>query len=264
MPFYAVARGREVGVYGSWDECRQRVDRFPRARYKKFPTSKEAWAFISEVLEGDAAPSRPRRESRKRSHSTLAGDDRSDEDEDDALELLYKNKGSKATLEAPAAKRRHLQPAVAYVDGACQHNGNRGGEACAGYGVHWPNGECPDVREMLVGEKQTNQRAELTASCCALEQARERGLGAVEVRTDSMYTLKGASQWLKKWRSNGWRTTGDSDVKNRDLWQRLDGLLTDVDVKWTHVRGHRGIVGNERADFLARQGAEKRRLRLTQ
>lgn len=30
--FYAVANGRKVGVYGTWDECRKQVDGFAKAR----------------------------------------------------------------------------------------------------------------------------------------------------------------------------------------------------------------------------------------
>ena len=33
--------------------------------------------------------------------------------------------------------------------------------------------------------------------------------------------------------------------------------ITLVQVKWTHVKGHAGILGNERADRLAVAGAMK-------
>ncbi|GAB1297354.1 Ribonuclease H1 [Apodemus speciosus] len=44
--FYAVRRGRRTGVFLSWSECRAQVDRFPAARFKKFATEDEAWAFV--------------------------------------------------------------------------------------------------------------------------------------------------------------------------------------------------------------------------
>ncbi|XP_021569905.1 ribonuclease H1 isoform X3 [Carlito syrichta] len=44
--FYAVRRGRRTGVFLTWDECRAQVDRFPAARFKKFATEDEAWAFV--------------------------------------------------------------------------------------------------------------------------------------------------------------------------------------------------------------------------
>ncbi|XP_040204596.1 ribonuclease H1-like isoform X2 [Rana temporaria] len=47
MP-YAVRRGRRVGVYDNWDECREQVDRYPSARYKKFSSYQEAQNFVEE------------------------------------------------------------------------------------------------------------------------------------------------------------------------------------------------------------------------
>lgn len=44
--FYAVRRGRRTGVFLSWSECKAQVDRFPAARFKKFATEDEAWAFV--------------------------------------------------------------------------------------------------------------------------------------------------------------------------------------------------------------------------
>ncbi|XP_051000253.1 ribonuclease H1 isoform X2 [Acomys russatus] len=44
--FYAVRRGRRTGVFLSWSECKIQVDRFPAARFKKFATEDEAWAFV--------------------------------------------------------------------------------------------------------------------------------------------------------------------------------------------------------------------------
>ncbi|XP_048951961.1 ribonuclease H1 isoform X3 [Canis lupus dingo] len=44
--FYAVRRGRKAGVFQTWSECRAQVDRFPAARFKKFATEEEAWAFV--------------------------------------------------------------------------------------------------------------------------------------------------------------------------------------------------------------------------
>ncbi len=47
MKFYAVRRGRTIGVFDSWDACRKQVFKFPSAEYKAFPTRDEALAFFS-------------------------------------------------------------------------------------------------------------------------------------------------------------------------------------------------------------------------
>ena len=47
--YYVVWTGRQIGVFASWDECRQQVEGFPGARYKGFPTREAAEsAFKSE------------------------------------------------------------------------------------------------------------------------------------------------------------------------------------------------------------------------
>ncbi|KAJ2943857.1 hypothetical protein O0L34_g8184 [Tuta absoluta] len=57
MPFYAVARGRSAGIYGSWAECEAQVKGFSGARYKKFDSPQSAQDFIN--ANGGGAPSAP-------------------------------------------------------------------------------------------------------------------------------------------------------------------------------------------------------------
>ncbi len=45
--FYAVAKGRRVGVFSTWAECERQVKGFTGAKYKKFPTLAEAQEFAS-------------------------------------------------------------------------------------------------------------------------------------------------------------------------------------------------------------------------
>lgn len=46
MKFYAVRRGRQVGVYSNWKACREQVNGYPGAQYKAFSNREEAEAFI--------------------------------------------------------------------------------------------------------------------------------------------------------------------------------------------------------------------------
>ena len=46
MPFYAVANGRDVGVFLSWDECNNSVKGYKNASYKKFDNREQAEEFI--------------------------------------------------------------------------------------------------------------------------------------------------------------------------------------------------------------------------
>jgi ribonuclease HI len=66
------------------------------------------------------------------------------------------------------------------------------------------------------------------------------------------------TEWMRGWKAKGWRTADKKPVKNVELWQQLDELVTQsghvIDWKW--VRGHNGDPGNERADELANMGVE--------
>ena len=46
------------------------------------------------------------------------------------------------------------------------------------------------------------------------------------------------------------------DVKNKELWQKLDKLISQHQVKWNWVKGHSGDAGNETADLLANKGID--------
>jgi ribonuclease HI len=48
------------------------------------------------------------------------------------------------------------------------------------------------VSARLPGAVQTNQRAEVQAAITAITQADAMGIGALEIRTDSQYVIKGA------------------------------------------------------------------------
>jgi len=47
MPHYAVANGRTIGVFSTWDECNHSVKGYKNASYKKFDTKQEAEEFVA-------------------------------------------------------------------------------------------------------------------------------------------------------------------------------------------------------------------------
>lgn len=133
-----------------------------------------------------------------------------------------------------------------YVDGACKGNPGRGGW---GVLIKWDCG----VREIFGGESDTtNNRMELTAPIKALESL---PIGCeVKIHTDSQYVKNGMTFWVKGWKKKGWRSSSGGEVKNRDLWEKLDNLNSKVKAEWIWVRGHNGHEGNETADRLANKG----------
>ena len=130
-----------------------------------------------------------------------------------------------------------------YTDGACSGNPGPGG-----WGVFIENSG--NVTELSGrDENTTNNRMELKAVIEALKFFTINS--KLTIHTDSKYVMDGASRWIINWKKNNWKTAQKKDVKNKDLWIELDNLLNYHYVSWVWVKGHDGIYGNERADYLA-------------
>lgn len=121
-----------------------------------------------------------------------------------------------------------------YTDGAYSQKRDKGGYAF----VIQEEGVFTKVYSAsLTGA--TNQRAEVLAVISAFRYLLNHPeIEEVEIITDSMYVV-------------GTSTLGWKIKANQDLWGTyfiLYGELKDK-IKFTHVRGHRGIEGNELADI---------------
>lgn len=135
-----------------------------------------------------------------------------------------------------------------YTDGACSGNPGPGG-----WGFilrHLPTGK--EIERSGAEAETTNNRMELRAVVEGLKTLQRPCI--VEVLTDSVYVGKGMSEWLPKWKQNGWKRKDRNkwvEVKNEDLWRKLDELLSKHTVVYTRVAGHSGHPENDRCDELA-------------
>lgn len=148
-----------------------------------------------------------------------------------------------------AAKRDDSEPEVQlFTDGACSGNPGPGGWAF----ILRHSATGTEI-ERSGGERQTtNNRMELTAVVQGLEALKRPTF--VELLTDSVYVGKGLSEWMPKWKINGWRRKDGMQwkaVKNDDLWRRLDELIATHRIRYTRVAGHSGHIENDRCDKLA-------------
>ena len=135
-----------------------------------------------------------------------------------------------------------------YTDGGCSPNPGVGGwGAVLLYG---------DSRKELSGGEidTTNNRMELTAAIEALESLKRPC--RVSLYTDSQYVRLGITSWLPGWKRNHWKRKGGA-VKNVDLWKRLDDASDRHDIHWEWVRGHTGVIENERCDALVGEAIER-------
>lgn len=135
-----------------------------------------------------------------------------------------------------------------YTDGACSGNPGPGGWA---YILNHP--ASGQTRDASGAERETtNNRMELTGAIEGLASLKRPC--KVELVTDSQYVAKGISEWMPKWKAQGWQRKENGRFKpvmNVDLWQRLDELLAQHKVRVTHVLGHNGHPENEACDRMA-------------
>ncbi|OGT54087.1 MAG: ribonuclease HI [Gammaproteobacteria bacterium RIFCSPHIGHO2_12_FULL_42_10] len=137
---------------------------------------------------------------------------------------------------------------IIYTDGACRGNPGKGGwGAVIVYQHH---------KKIFSGKEAhtTNNRMELTAAIEALKVLKEPC--QIDLYTDSQYVQKGVSLWLEKWKKSAWKTSSKKPVKNVDLWQALDEVITRHTIRWHWVKGHAGHDGNEEADRIATQAID--------
>jgi ribonuclease HI len=149
---------------------------------------------------------------------------------------------------------------VIFTDGS-----SRGNPGPGGYGAVaiYPNSH----GEMMVDEvgggldQTTNNRMELTAVIEGIKNFLYYYDNLADytfrIHTDSSYVLKGANEWLEGWKKKNWISSTKEEVKNQDLWQIYDELVSKGDGKgklkilWKLVKGHSGVAGNERCDVIA-------------
>lgn len=144
-----------------------------------------------------------------------------------------------------------MKQVVIYTDGACSGNPGPGGwGAILVYGGR--------KKELSGGEDlTTNNRMELTGAIEALRALKEPC--RVELYTDSQYLVNAVEQgWLENWKARGWRRK-DGAVKNPELWQALDGLLSLHEVTLHWVKGHAENPWNNRCDEMAVEESQKRK-----
>ena len=134
-----------------------------------------------------------------------------------------------------------------YTDGSCIGNPGKGGWAA----IIFMNNE----KKILKGSKDltTNNQMELTATIKALEYISTKD--KIQIYTDSKYVKQGITEWITKWKINGWKTSKKEDVKNKELWLELDNLTSNNSIEWVWVKAHSDNHLNNEVDLLARKEA---------
>ena len=125
-------------------------------------------------------------------------------------------------------------------------------EAIAGSGI-WYAHEDPRNRTIRIpGKIQSNQVAELLAILYAIKAA--PGNQPLRIRSDSRFAIERLTTYAKEWEERGWLGSKHGPLfKCTPVWMRARTAATTL--QW--VKGHAGIEGNDGADKLAAEGAQK-------
>jgi ribonuclease HI len=131
-----------------------------------------------------------------------------------------------------------------YTDGACSGNPGPGG-----WGAVILDNDNKQKNISGSEENTTNNRMELSAAIMALEEVNMNS--EITIYTDSTYVKNGITEWVLKWKENGWKNSNKEPVKNKDLWEKLDNLCEQNTINWKWVKGHASNKYNNLADELA-------------
>ena len=134
-----------------------------------------------------------------------------------------------------------------FTDGSCLGNPGAGGYAVI---LRYKFNE----RILTAGfHLTTNNRMELMAVISGLECLKRPCF--VKIITDSLYVKKGIIDWMPIWKKTKWKTRKKTNVKNIDLWLRINNALKRHSVEWSWIKAHIGHWDNERCDIIARKSA---------
>ena len=193
--FYAVAKGRQTGIFCSWAECSAQVNGCA-SDFKGFATHAEAVAFLQSrgvaVDASGAAPSQrlgPNGGVAAAQHGAgggaLAGHKRFRDDEPAPASLGIAGSGLGATQVQPyvpgdaAARQAHML----WFDGGSRGNGSAGAVAGSGAVMYRD-----DIKVWEGGHYlgcTTNNVAEYSGLLLGLEAAKKLGVSMLKVRSDS-------------------------------------------------------------------------------
>lgn len=227
MKYYAVAKGREVGIfYDNWNNVKKLIDGFSGARYKGFKTEQQAQQWLNKQLGNNLG----------------IGSSGGSNDSNETI-----NAGPSTAMASVNEDNQYQNQIVIYTDGS--HKNNYGGW---GFVVTYNQKVIAEHYGAVVAYPGTNNQGELNAIYSALNMYPEVSV----IYSDSMYSINIFTQWINGWRNKGWRKSDGQPIKNQELIILIDQLLQQHNqpVIFNHVRAHQGHVFNEHADQLANIG----------
>jgi ribonuclease HI len=258
--YYVVKRGRQTGIFKTWDECKNSVNGFQNPVYRKFDSFSEASAFLNNTKIDNKIDERQTKPDNQTQNTGATDNDytlmEAENQQLNKVKEMAKNIKSNVfsqDLNYNFEKWNVINDEIyIFTDGSSRRSKeyfNSGIGVYLGY-------QCTNIKEQY--HDKTNNMCELLAVDYAFKliikyhrEIIELGK-AIKIVSDSEYTIKACSIWLAQWKKNNWKTKSGEDVKNRDLIESIDGSMTriklinskitndanKIKVKFIHVNSH--------------------------
>ena len=227
MPFYAVANGKNKGIFLNWNDCNSSVKGYKNALYKKFDTKEEADNFI------------------KMNNTNIC--------ENETIHKENQITSFFDTINFNKKEEDIFKPDYyVYTDGSCSNNGKE--NALAGIGIFFGIDDVRNVSKKIEG-KQTNNTAELSAIIETYYIIQNDILNdkKIAIVSDSEYAIKCVSSYGEKC----WKKSWNIDIPNKEMVKTAYEIYKDkINIKFIHIKAHTNNTdihsfGNDKADKLA-------------
>ena len=83
-----------------------------------------------------------------------------------------------------------------------------------------------------VNGRATNNMAEIQAVTVAARQAKKAGIKKLKVNTDSQFLISCITQWMPKWKRNGWMTSTGKPVINKSELLEMEKAIAPLQVSF--------------------------------
>lgn len=234
--YYAVKVGKKPGIYKTWDECKEQVNKFPGAIYKSFKTLEEAEKFSG--------------------IKTSFNENKNNKLNNSAKKAYIKKEGDLKPIRSSANVKyfeKYIEPEtikddfdfIAFVDGSYDRVSKTFGSGIAVLDL-----ENDTIEEFKVAGNdkwdQWNIVGEIEASKFAIKLGYEKELKKICIYHD----LKNIALWA----SGSWQAKNEY---TQDYVRYVEKYSENMKITFIKVKGHSCNKYNDIADRLAREAIEE-------
>lgn len=218
VKYYAVKKGRNPGIYTTWEECSKEVIGYQNAIYKSFKTIEEANEYLNSENQGSSFI---KKEKKKTNDNAVLK----------ANQLIEKQ-----------ISNLEIDEAISFVDGTYLEN--ELGIKKVGYGVVLITSKTKKYLSQQLFNvdyiQYRNVYGEIEAAMAAINWAINNNIKKLAI----YYDYEGINAWAtKKWSANNDLT--------KDYVKFIDSISNQIKLLFLKVKSHTGIIYNELADELA-------------